>query len=259
MPHKPVPLSPTKVSSPCVKPPDKVLLPSACGTGRIPEKTTVEVLLLIFSTNLSCRTSNLPLPISLVPTWTMNTGSPPALARSLFNLVQSFSWAQTMRSTPLIIEYHYHHLPFPRWCGHWGGSSILPFKGTGQGPIPARAGIGWTPPPLEMSPLCGVHALSFACTLLSPNSLPACSEVLPLPTLVPSRTCYKVPGTLPILSYPRIDSLVKLTTVTDKRFPEYFPAERSFCTPRIALATDFLSFIYFFWSPPPSLNYTFTA
>ena len=65
-------------------------------------------------------------------------------------------------------------------------------QGQGPGPIPARDGIGWTPPPLEM-PLCGVHALSFACAQLSPNS-PASSEV-------PQRTCYEVPRILPILSY----------------------------------------------------------
>uniref|UniRef100_A0A0E9PTD3 Uncharacterized protein n=1 Tax=Anguilla anguilla TaxID=7936 RepID=A0A0E9PTD3_ANGAN len=31
-------------------------------------------------------------------------------------------------------------------------------QGQGPGPIPACAGIGWTPQALEMLPLCGVHA-----------------------------------------------------------------------------------------------------
>ncbi|KAG8536369.1 hypothetical protein GDO81_026508 [Engystomops pustulosus] len=53
----------------------------ACGTGSISEKTTIEVIALSLwpkSLKSFLRTFHLPLTLSLVPMWTMTTGSSPA-------------------------------------------------------------------------------------------------------------------------------------------------------------------------------------
>ena len=149
----------------------------------------MEVLLLIFSAhspNLSCRTSKPALTYIIGPYVDHNHWVPPYSALLFLSaptwapggqhtVQDSFSRVQTMLTTPLIIESPTIATPFswrmwPSGCPVAHQSSCS----QGRGPIPAMAGIGWTPPRLEMLPLCSVHSLSFACTyceLLSPNCL----------------------------------------------------------------------------------------